>query len=68
MVLLEFMFSGVLKFIGCFFILYLIIVLIEGAISNICRTIITVKALKYNKETRSDNTIKNNVKNIMDRK
>lgn len=61
--ILEFMFSGPLKFIGCFFILLLILALIEGAIANICKTIIASKALKYNKYTDLD--IKSNIRDII---
>lgn len=63
--ILEFMFSGPFKFLGCFFILLLVLALIEGAISNICKTIMTVNALKYNKKL--DTSVKNNINNIISR-
>ena len=61
--ILEFMFSGPLKFIGCFFIILLILVVIEGAIANICKTIIAIKTLKYNKYAEVN--IKSNIRDII---
>lgn len=66
--ILEFMFSGPFKFLGCFFIILLVLALIEGAIANICKTIMTCKQLKYGKEPKSDNEIRSNVKDIISRK
>lgn len=63
-VVLEFMFSGILKFIGCFLMFLLLIALIEGIVCNICRTILAIKALKYN--SRIDNShIKNNIRDMI---
>lgn len=48
--ILEFVFSGPFKFLGCFFILLLFLALIEGVVANICTTIMTIKKIKYLKE------------------
>ena len=63
--IVEFMFSSPLKFIGCFFMLLLILAVIEGAIANICNTIISCKRLKHNQEFEVD--IKQNIRNMKNR-
>lgn len=44
--ILEFMFSNGWRFTGCFIILILVFAVIEGAIANICTTIINSKKIK----------------------
>lgn len=59
--LLKFVLSGPFKFIGFLFILLIVATLIEGIVGNICRTIITTRKIKYDKEIQTEQEIKTRI-------